>query len=124
MAGGIKVKADNMRAAALQGFATATDLADYLVKQGVPFRDAHEVVAHAVRDCEQRGCDLADLSLADLNAYHPGIGDDVHAVLTLEGSVAARKHIGGTAPERVRDERSEEHTSELQSLMRTSYSVF
>src|SRR3546814_2035005 len=91
MAGGIKVKADNMRAAALQGFATATDLADYLVKQGVPFRDAHEVVAHAVRDCEQRGCDLADLPLADLKAYHP---------------------------------RSEEHTSELQSLMRISYAVF
>src|SRR5690606_7046968 len=104
MAAGIKVKADNMRAAALQGFATATDLADYLVKQGVPFRDAHEVVAHAVRDCEQRGCDLADLPLADLKAYHPGIGDDVHAVLTLEGSVAARKHVGGTAPERVREE--------------------
>lgn len=104
MASGIKVKPDNMRAAALQGFATATDLADYLVKQGVPFRDAHEVVAHAVRDCEQRGCDLADLPLADLKAYHPGIGDDVHSVLTLEGSVAARKHIGGTAPDRVREE--------------------
>jgi argininosuccinate lyase len=104
MAGGIKVKADNMRAAALQGFATATDLADYLVKRGVPFRDAHEVVAHAVRDCEQRGCDLADLSLADLKAYHASIGDDVHEVLTLEGSVAARKHVGGTAPERVAEE--------------------
>ena len=104
MAGGIKVKADNMRAAALQGFATATDLADYLVKRGVPFRDAHEVVAHAVRDCEQRGCDLADLSLDELKAYHASIGDDVHQVLTLEGSVAARKHVGGTAPERVAEE--------------------
>ena len=104
MAGGIKVKADNMRAAALQGFATATDLADYLVKRGVPFRDAHEVVAHAVRDCEQRGCDLADLSLAELKAYHASIGDDVHDVLTLEGSVAARNHVGGTAPERVAEE--------------------
>ncbi|MCG2598942.1 MAG: argininosuccinate lyase [Achromobacter sp.] len=104
MAAGIKVKADNMRAAALQGFATATDLADYLVKRGVPFRDAHEVVAHAVRDCEQRGCDLADLSLDELKAYHPTIGDDVHQVLTLEGSVAARKHVGGTAPERVAEE--------------------
>ena len=90
MAGGIKVKADNMRAAALQGFATATDLADYLVKRGLPFRDAHEVVAHAVRDCEQRGCDLADLTLAELQAYNAGIGEDVHQVLTLEGSVAAR----------------------------------
>ena len=104
MAAGIKVKADNMRAAALQGFATATDLADYLVKRGVPFRDAHEVVAHAVRDCEQRGCDLADLSTDELKAYHAQIGDDVHQVLTLEGSVAARKHIGGTAPERVAEE--------------------
>ena len=98
MAGGIKVKADNMRAAALQGFATATDLADYLVKRGLPFRDAHEVVAHAVRDCEQRGCDLADLTLAELRAYNADIGEDVHQVLTLEGSVAARKHVGGTAP--------------------------
>ena len=104
MAGGIKVKADNMRAAALQGFATATDLADYLVKRGLPFRDAHEVVAHAVRDCEQRGCDLADLTLAELQAYNAGIGEDVHQVLTLEGSVAARKHVGGTAPERVAEE--------------------
>ena len=104
MAGGIKVKAENMRAAALQGFATATDLADYLVKRGLPFRDAHEVVAHAVRDCEQRGIDLADLTLAELQAYNPAIEADVHQVLTLEGSVAARKHIGGTAPERVREE--------------------
>lgn len=101
MISGIKVKADAMRAAALQGFATATDLADYLVKKGVPFRDAHETVAHAVRHCEEKGCDLADLSLAELQAFHPSIGQDIFAVLTLEGSVAARKHIGGTAPERV-----------------------
>ena len=99
---GIQVKADAMRAAALQGFATATDLADYLVKRGVPFRDAHEAVAHAVRECEQKGCDLADLSVAELRKFHLSIGDDVHGVLTLEGSVAARNHIGGTAPERVR----------------------
>jgi len=102
MVGGIKVKADAMRAAALQGFATATDLADYLVKKGVPFRDAHETVAHAVRACEEQGCDLADLSLEQLQAFHASIGADVFDVLTLEGSVAARKHIGGTAPERVR----------------------
>ena len=89
-----------MRAAALQGFATAT--ADYLVKRGLPFRDAHEVVAHAVRDCEQRGCDLADLTLAELQTYNAGIGEDVHQVLTLEGSVAARRHVGGTAPARRR----------------------
>jgi len=103
MVGGIKVKPDAMRAAALQGFATATDLADYLVKRGAPFRDAHEVVAHAVRDCEARGCDLADLSLAQLQAYHASIESDVHDVLTLEGSVAARSHVGGTAPARVRE---------------------
>lgn len=104
MVPGIRVKPDAMRAAALQGFATATDLADYLVKKGVPFRDAHETVAHAVRECETRGCDLADLSLAELQAFHPLVGDDIHQVLTLEGSVAARRHIGGTAPERVREE--------------------
>ncbi len=102
MVGGIRVKADAMRAAALQGFATATDLADYLVKKGVPFRDAHETVAHAVRACEERGCDLADLSLDDLKGFHPLIEQDIYQVLTLEGSVAARKHIGGTAPERVK----------------------
>ncbi len=102
MVQGIKVKADAMRAAALQGYATATDLADYLVKKGVPFRDAHETVAHAVRACEGRGCDLADLSLSELQAFHHLIADDIFQVLTLEGSVAARNHIGGTAPERVR----------------------
>ena len=91
-----------MRAAALQGFATATDLADYLVKKGLPFRDAHEAVAHAVRTCEQKGCDLADLTLDELRQFSALIGDDVHAVLTLEGSVAARNHIGGTAPAQVR----------------------
>ena len=103
MVGGIRVKADNMRAAALQGFATATDLADYLVKRGTPFRDAHEAVAHAVRECEQKGCDLADLSVEELKKFHPSIEADVHAVLTLEGSVAARSHIGGTAPARVKE---------------------
>jgi len=104
MIGGIKVQPEAMRAAALQGFATATDLADYLVKRGVPFRDAHEVVAHAVRACVERQCDLADLSVEELRAFHPQVGDDVHSVLTLEGSVAARAHVGGTAPERVREE--------------------
>ncbi|AEC19516.1 argininosuccinate lyase [Pusillimonas sp. T7-7] len=104
MVGGIKVKPEAMRAAALQGFATATDLADYLVKKGVPFRDAHETVAHAVRACEDQGCDLADLSLQQLQAFHPSIEQDVFNVLTLEGSVAARNHIGGTAPERVKIE--------------------
>ena len=104
MVGGIQVKAQAMRDAAMQGFATATDLADYLVKKGVPFRDAHETVAAAVRACEERGCDLADLGLSELKAFNPLIEDDIYQVLTLEGSVAARNHIGGTAPERVRAE--------------------
>jgi argininosuccinate lyase len=102
MAGGITVKPDAMRSAALQGYATATDLADYLVKKGLPFRDAHEAVALAVRSCEQKGCDLADLTLDELRQFSALIGGDVHAVLTLEGSVAARNHVGGTAPEQVR----------------------
>jgi len=102
MIAGIQVKPDAMRAAALQGFATATDLADYLVKRGVAFRDAHEAVAHAVRECEKKKCDLADLSVAELRVFHAAIGDDVHQVLTLEGSVAARDHVGGTAPARVK----------------------
>ena len=102
MASGITVKPEAMRAAALQGYATATDLADYLVKKGLPFRDAHEAVAHAVRACEQRGCDLTDLSLDEMRKFSPLIDADVFDVLTLEGSVAARNHIGGTAPEQVR----------------------
>ena len=104
MVGGIQVKAENMRAAALQGFSTATDLADYLVKKGLPFRDAHETVALAVRECEQKGIDLADLSLAELKAFNSEIEEDIFQVLTLEGSVSARNHIGGTAPERVKAE--------------------
>jgi len=99
---GIKVKPDAMRQAALQGFSTATDLADYLVKKGLPFRDAHEAVALAVRSAETRQCDLADLSLADLQTFSPLVSEDVFAVLTLEGSLAARNHIGGTAPEQVK----------------------
>ncbi|MEO0315548.1 MAG: argininosuccinate lyase [Pseudomonadota bacterium] len=102
MAGGITVKPQAMRQAALQGYATATDLADYLVKKGLPFRDAHEAVAHAVRTCEQRGCDLAELSTEELRQFSTLIEADVHQVLTLEGSVAARHHVGGTAPEQVR----------------------
>jgi argininosuccinate lyase len=102
MARGISVKPDAMRAAALQGYATATDLADYLVKKGLPFRDAHEAVAHAVRTCVDRNCDLSDLSLDELKAFSPLIEQDIFGVLTLEGSVAARDHIGGTAPNQVR----------------------
>ncbi|HLR78128.1 MAG TPA: argininosuccinate lyase, partial [Burkholderiaceae bacterium] len=102
MVEGIRVNRQAMRDAALQGYATATDLADYLVKKGVPFRDAHETVALAVRHCDERGCDLADLPLQDLKSFNALIDDDVYDVLTLEGSVAARNHIGGTAPEQVR----------------------
>ena len=103
MMGGVRVKPDAMRSAAKQGFATATDLADYLVKKGLPFRDAHEVVALAVKTCETQGCDLSDLSLEALQAYSPSIETDVFEVLTLEGSVNARSHVGGTAPVRVRE---------------------
>ena len=98
---GIKVKPDAMRNAALQGYATATDLADYLVKKGVPFRDAHEAVALAVRFAEQRGCDLSDISLAELQKFSALIEQDVYQVLSLEGSLASRNHIGGTAPKQV-----------------------
>jgi argininosuccinate lyase len=91
-----------MRAAAQEGFATATDLADYLVRKGVAFRDAHGIVARAVREAERLGCDLAGLPLATLQRFSKAIGKDVFASLTLEGSVAARDHVGGTAPRRVR----------------------
>jgi argininosuccinate lyase len=99
---GIRVDSERMRAAAREGFATATDFADYLVRRGLPFRDAHEVVARAVRHAEGKGCDLADLPIADLRAFSPLVNDDVFAVLTLEGSVASRNHVGGTAPVQVR----------------------
>jgi len=102
MATGISVKPEAMRAAALQGYATATDLADYLVKKGLPFRDAHEAVAHAVKTCVEKGCDLSEMSLEELQSYSALIEEDIFAVLTLEGSVAARDHIGGTAPNQVR----------------------
>ena len=99
---GIKVNKEAMRTAATEGFATATDLADYLVKKGTPFRDAHEVVALAVRHAVDKGCDLSDLSLAELQKFSPQISDDVYQVLTLEGSLASRNHIGGTAPAQVK----------------------
>ena len=99
---GITVKADNMRAAVKQGFATATDLADYLVKRGLPFRDAHEAVALAVRYADQHGVDLPDLTLEQLRGFSPLVETDVFEILTLEGSLKSRNHIGGTAPEQVR----------------------
>jgi argininosuccinate lyase len=99
---GIRVKPEAMRAALRQGYATATDLADYLVKKGLPFRDAHEAVALAVRAAEEKGCDLADLGLDALRRFSPLVGEDALAVLSVEGSLASRAHVGGTAPERVR----------------------
>jgi argininosuccinate lyase len=98
----IKPRREKMRAAALKGFATATDLADYLVRRGVPFRDAHEAVGKAVALGVAKGCDLAQLSLPELQSFSEVIGEDVYDVLTLEGSVAARDHVGGTAPNQVR----------------------
>ena len=99
---GMQPQPKAMRQAALEGYATATDLADYLVKKGLPFRDAHEAVAHAVRAAVEKKCGLEDLSLEDLKAFSPLVEADVHQVLTLEGSLNARNHLGGTAPEQVK----------------------
>ncbi|MGE0311391.1 MAG: argininosuccinate lyase [Lautropia sp.] len=101
MVAGIEVRAARMRQAAAEGFSTATDLADYLVRKGVPFRDAHEAVALAVREAAGRGLDLADLALAELQRFHGAIEADVFDVLSIDGSVRARSHVGGTAPEAV-----------------------
>jgi argininosuccinate lyase len=102
MVAGMQPVPEAMRAAVLEGHATATDLADYLVRKGVPFRDAHEAVSRAVREAERLGVDLAALPLATLKRFSPKIGTDARKVLTPEGSVAARNHVGGTAPVQVR----------------------
>ena len=102
MVAGIRVKPEAMECAALRGYATATDLADYLVKKGLPFRDAHETVAHAVKVAIERGVDLAQLPLADLQVFNPSIEQDVFDVLSLRGSLNARQVLGGTAPAQVR----------------------
>ncbi|MGB9149699.1 MAG: argininosuccinate lyase [Burkholderiales bacterium] len=99
---GISVNKTAMADAVKAGFATATDLADYLVKKGLPFRDAHEVVALAVRDAEKSGVDLAELPLARLQGFSSLVGKDVFKVLSPEGSLASRDHIGGTAPKQVK----------------------
>ena len=99
---GITIYANNMLAAAKSGFSTATDLADYLVKKGLPFRDAHEAVAHAVKFGVMQGKDLSDLTVLELQKFSPLITDDVFEVLTLQGSVNSRNHIGGTAPAQVK----------------------
>jgi argininosuccinate lyase len=102
MVGGITVKADAMERAAKRGYATATDLADYMVKKGLAFRDAHEVVAHAVKTAIAKGVDLSELSLQELQAFNPKIEADVFEVLSLRGSLNARNMLGGTAPAQVR----------------------
>jgi argininosuccinate lyase len=101
MIGGITVKPAAMRLAVLKGYATATDLADYLVKKGLPFRDSHEVVAQVVRYAEQHNATLDELSLSTLQGFSSMIAADVFDVLTPEGSVAQRNHVGGTAPNQV-----------------------
>jgi argininosuccinate lyase len=98
----IEAKRDNMYQAALRGYATATDLADYLVGKGVPFRDAHEVVGKTVRYGIEQGKDLAAMDLVELQRFSAVIAADVFQVLSPEGSVALRDHIGGTAPRQVR----------------------
>ena len=102
LAAAIEVRPDRMSAAVKRGFATATDLADYLTKKGLAFRDAHEAVARAVRDADKLGKDLAELPIETLRGYSPLVGEDVFAVLSPEGSVASRNHIGGTAPAQVK----------------------
>jgi len=99
--GGITVNAAAMQAAAQKGFATATDLADYLVKKGLPFRDAHECVAHAVKAASSHNCDLSELPLSVLQGFHPSIEKDVYEALSLRGSLNARNTLGGTAPAQV-----------------------
>ena len=102
MVGGITVKPEAMERAALRGYATATDLADYLTKKGLPFRDAHETVAHAVKAATAQQVDLSKLPLDELQAFNPSIEKDVYEVLSLRGSLNARNTLGGTAPAQVR----------------------
>ena len=102
MMGGIRVNPAPMEQAALKGYATATDLADYLVKKGLPFRDAHETVAHAVKAATAQQVDLSELPLSVLQGFNPNIEADVYECLSLRGSLNARKTLGGTAPDQVR----------------------
>ena len=102
MVGGITVKPEAMERAALRGYATATDLADYMVKKGLPFRDAHEAVAHAVKAAISHNVDLSDLPLEVLQQFNPKIEKDVYECLSLRGSLNARSTLGGTAPAQVR----------------------
>ena len=107
--GGITVNAEAMEAATKKGYATATDLADYLVKKGLPFRDAHEVVAHAVKTAQTQNLDLSELPLSTLQQFNPAIQADVFECLSLVGSLNARNTLGGTAPEQVRQQIARHH---------------
>ncbi len=107
--GGITVNAQAMEAATKKGYATATDLADYLVKKGLPFRDAHEVVAHAVKTAQTQNLDLSELPLATLQQFNPAIQADVFECLSLVGSLNARHTLGGTAPSQVRQQIARHH---------------
>jgi argininosuccinate lyase len=98
----MKVRRDNLLRAAVMGHATATDLADYLVRQGVPFRDAHEIVGKAVRLAIDTDRDLSQIDLDEYKKLSPAIGKDVYGVLMVEGSLKARDHLGGTAPAQVK----------------------
>ena len=102
MVGGIRVRPEAMERAASRGYATATDLADYLTRKGLPFRDAHETVAHAVKAAITQGVDLSELPLDVLQGFNARIEQDVYDVLSLRGSLQARNILGGTAPEQVR----------------------
>ena len=103
MLASMQVNRSRMREAATRGFSTATDLADYLVRKGVPFRDAHEIVSTAVRRGVDTGRDLSELAISELQQFSSAIDEDVFSVLTVDGAVAARDHVGGTAPARVRE---------------------
>jgi argininosuccinate lyase len=107
--GGITVNAQAMEAATKKGYATATDLADYLVKKGLPFRDAHEVVAHAVKTAQTQNLDLSELPLATLQQFNPAIQADVFECLSLVGSLNARNTLGGTAPGQIRQQIARHH---------------
>ena len=102
MVQGITVRPEAMERAARRGYATATDLADYLTRKGLPFRDAHETVAHAVKTAIDQGVDLAELPLQVLQGFNARIEQDVYEVLSLRGSMQARNILGGTAPTQVR----------------------
>jgi argininosuccinate lyase len=102
--GGLSIHKEAMQNATLKGYATATDLADYLVKKGLPFRDAHETVALAVKHSMKEGKELSALSLDQLQSFHPSIQADVYGVLSLEGSLHSRTSLGGTAPDQVKSQ--------------------